>query len=200
MSELTQDPTNHLDRLLTVCKSKSFLGREFLTWLWFQSEKVEIPFKTNTPAGKEASFDLWVDDRVVLESSGSKAHTHTLKGGDPSQSIEAAAALKSGKTVSEIKIGISVEGYGDYTCVLNYQDLSPRSIQLPEVTEEEDLLQNVSPVAVRLELTRCLLNALDCLFVHFLEQRVGEKWEAGKVEDIRSWIREKDAEDFSKLH
>ena len=200
MSESTQESNNYLDRLLTVCKSKSFLGREFLTWLWFQSEKVEIPFKIKTSGGQSANFDLWIDDRVILESSGAKAHTHTLKGGDPSQSLEAAAALKSGKTVSEIKIGISIDGYGEYTCVLNYQDISPRSIQLPEVIDEEDLMKNVSPLAIRLEQTRHLLSALDCLFIHFLEQRVGEKWENNKVEDIRLWIKDKDAEELSKLH
>ena len=157
MSEQQPKEANtYLDRLLTVCKSKTFLGREFLTWLWFQAEANETPFEITAPSGEKTSFDLWIDDRVILESSGSKAHVHTLKGGDPSQSLEAAAALKSGKTVSEVKIGISVEGYGEFTCVLNYQDLSPRSIQLPDVIEEEDLMNSISPLSVRLELTRVL--------------------------------------------
>ena len=200
MPEQSPDTNTYLDRLLTVCKSKSFLGREFLTWLWFQAEKNDTPFEIVTPKDEITTFDLWIDDRVILESSGSKAHTHTLKGGDPSQSLEAAAALKSGKTVSEIKVGISVDGYGEFTFILNYQDLSPRSIQLPEIIDEEDLVNSVSPLAIRLELTRVLTSSLDKLFNEFLEQRVTEQWEDSSIDHIRSWIKEKDSQELAKLH
>ena len=80
----------------------------------------------------------------------------------------------------------------------NYQDLSPRSIQLPDVIEEEDLMNSISPLSVRLELTRVLLTSLDKLFNAFLEQRVAENWENGGVNNIRSWIKEKDMEGFIK--
>ena len=57
MSEQQPKEANaYLDRLLTVCKSKTFLGREFLTWLWFQAGPNETPFEITAPSGEKQAL------------------------------------------------------------------------------------------------------------------------------------------------
>src|SRR5262249_10437759 len=108
-----------VEHLTNLSKAKGFLGREFLTWLWYMAETYEDHLTTSGPSGEEIAFDIWVDDRLVLEATGGSASSHenVMKGGDPSQSYEAAAALGTGKTVKELKLGINAKGYGEFTAI-----------------------------------------------------------------------------------
>jgi hypothetical protein len=189
------DPsTDRLDILTSISKAKTFLGREFLTWLWFTAETRKDPKELTHPrTGMPLSFDLWIDDRMVLEAVARVAalsHQSVMKGGDPSHSREAAAALAAGKIVRELKVGFNVKGIGEFSAVLGSEDLSPRALKLP--TSKGDGGQGESgalPLSVRIQHMEIFLSALDLLFAQFLKARTSDQWEEESLQDIREWIK-----------
>lgn len=192
---------SHVDRLLSTSKSKSFLGREFLTWLWYYVEKSESPFTIKSPKNTETyTIDLWIDDRIVLDSPNGRAHVQTLKGGDPSRSLEAASALLTGKSVKEMRLGFHLNSMGDFTFTLNSQDLSPKSISLPEPSSDSEQDQQVSLLSFRLKATEVLVDIIDGCFSMFLDQRIDQSWQDEGLGAIKKWIRTKKTDLETTLH
>ncbi len=181
----------HVEKLVHLSKAKSFLGSEFLTWLWHLSETNSNQLFVKDSEGQSHEASIWVDDRVSLESTTSIAHSQTLRGGEPSKSAEAAAALESGKSVKELKLGLSIMDVGDFIATLDATSLSPRSLTLPVLLDDKITEDRASSVEARLEQTQLYLDAIDDLFATFLEQRVESKWESEKVSDLREWIKER---------
>jgi len=198
------DPVQHVEQLNSLAQSKAFLGREFLTWLWYVAEttdaRMAVPSRSEDI--KELEFDLWVDDRLVLESSAAMAHENVMKGGDPSRSTEASAALSVGKTVKEMKIGVNVQGFGEYTAVLHCDDLNPRSLKLPknEDAATKEASQEDLPLLVRLRQAEIFLTVVDGLFAQFLKARTEPSWEERGLKDVRGWIRARSDKVATKLH
>ena len=220
------DPQD-LETIHTLAQSKTFLGREFLTWLWYTAETTREPMRVDwggTSAASEGDdsgrskkknrgleFDVWVDDRLVLDGSAASAHTHVMKGGDPSHSREASVALTTGKTVSEMKIGLNVKGHGEFFALLNGEDLAPRGLKLPVprrddgdddgASKKRGESEGESPLGLRLRQMAVFLAVLDGLFAKFLAQRTDKSWETEGLADIRAWIRSRQkAQEGGTIH
>ena len=192
---------SHVESLLTTSKAKSFLGREFLTWLWYHAEKTDSPVSIKSPKRERPYFaDLWIDDRLVLESQHTKAHVQTLKGGDPSRSIEAASALLTGKSVKEMRVGFNIDALGEFTFTLNGSDLSPRSIHLPDPSSELSQEDSFSLLSYRLKASQVLVDVLDGLFCQFIEERTDDEWQSRGMGDIKSWIQSRSQDQEHALH
>lgn len=194
----------YVEQLNAVVRAKGFLGREFLTWLWYTAEAQKEALTTPSRDGsEELEFDVWIGDRLVLEASTGLALEHVIKGGDPSQSQEAYTALTNGKSVRELKLGLSIRGYGEYTASLHCDDLNPRSLKLPQPdddTAEEGAARDL-PVVLRLKQTEAFLAALDALFARFLASRTTDGWEDAELKDMRDWIRRRQkAAESDTLH
>lgn len=194
MTDTVDQSTNHKEKLTQIIANKSFVGREFLTWLWcFIDEKSDEQLEIY-PKGHRLPIivRLWVDDRIVLDSKVGFGHRHLMRGGDPSSSPEASVALATGKTVVELKVGLNIEGVGDFSLVLNSSELSPRSIQLPG---EDDLTKSEEnaflPAAQRIKQTSLLLQTIDHLFSTFINARVSDNWESDSEHGIKEWIADR---------
>ena len=137
---------------------------------------------------KMESVNLWIDDKIILEDPQTGSHKHSLKGGNPSASLEATAALVTGKTVTELKLGAHIDEK-EYTFTLNHKDLSPKSLGLPKVTtaSEDPGYQLLHRVECISEVT----SMIDALFLLFLSTRTEESWENKEMESIREWIVER---------
>lgn len=204
MSDFSNLSPAQLEQLASIPKAKAFLGREFLTWLWFFADTStgEKEF-VDKSTGKKRRFDLWIDDRLVLESGRGLSHEHVLKGGDPSHSQEAGLALATGKTVRELKLGVRIKGLGDFTAILGESDLNPRSLKLPtaEQSEGDEAAEASLPIMQRLRQTESFLAVLDCLFALFIEQRLSDSWESEHLPTIRAWVKKRQAAtDAATLH
>ena len=189
MSKTSKETLEAMEKLSLMAQNKSFLGREFLTWLWFLAESDEA-ISLELAEG-EVSLEVWVDDKVVMESSNTKAHVNTLRGGDPSQSFEANAGLQTGKFVKEMKVGLRIDEDQEYKVLLNSQDLSPRSLVVPNEPQfqEGDEDDSYDVLAFRLEKTSEFTQLFDSLFRKFLDERIDESWENESLSEIRSWIK-----------
>lgn len=199
-SIVSQDRIQDIDKLIST---KSFLGREFLTWLWHLSDtKGAATLNLGKGRGRK-TVELWIDDRIVLNPEHNAGHESLMRGGNPSKSLEAAIALNSGKSVTELKLGMRVPGCGDFTVSLRYDQLSPRSLRLPPPPEEEgDRSENANNVLLtRLQQTKLFLTALDELFLMFIRERTDKDWRTNGLRNIADWIRSKSRKsDGAPLH
>ncbi len=181
----------HLEQLSNVVRAKAFLGREFLTWLWYCAETRDGSLKVSAKGRQDdLEIDFWIGDRMSLESSSGLTLDHTIKGGDPSQCREARLALASGKSVRELKLVMAVHGYGEFSTMLSSDELNPRSLKLPQLEDGSEAAKgDTMPILVRLKQTEAFLGALDGLFAKFLAVRTGDDWEDGELKRMRDWIR-----------
>lgn len=193
----------HVEQLTNLSKAKGFLGREFLTWLWYVAETEKGAVKlVLSGSDRELDVDFWVDDRIVLEATGGQSHSNVMKGGDPSHSREAEAALSTGKTVREMKLGLRIQDAGEFTAILNCDDLNPRSLKLPQRDKDSGVAPSDDlPIVTRLRHMEQFLSALDGLFARFLAQRVEDTWEKGGLAEMRTWIKKRQGKgDSATIH
>jgi len=87
---------------LDILREKAFLGREFLTWLWFKSEqtggRIELP-------GQKVIEVIFLDRMTLDLSDAETPQTVSLKG-EHSELREGLAALKEGKKIEEARISL----------------------------------------------------------------------------------------------
>ena len=190
-----------LERMRVMGETKAFISREFLNWLWFFSESNPDMFNFEHQ-GTTLQAMVWVDDRLLLSSAGPDNQQSLMRGGDPSKTEEAAVAMLSGKNVEELKMGAHIEDEGEFTCVLNCMDLSPRSLQLPmpEETEEDENAAQNSPLEVRIHQMRIFLSLVDHLFQQFLKDRLDENWSQTVARDIKEWMGGRKKKNKKTLH
>lgn len=164
---------------------KSFLHREFLTWLWYFAETSEGRFEFASKTGAKTAAQLWMDDRIVLTAKTGRAHEHIIKGGVPSTSEEAAVALESGKSVKEMRIAMDIEGFGLFQATLGGEDITPKGLLLPEPNQnvEDSVLDQ------RIDAVDLFSTAMDTLFAKFMDERTDKLWETTRMNSIRNWIK-----------
>ena len=176
---------NNIDEINSATTHKGFLGREFLTWLWFFAESDGGQFQLTADGKKNTEAQLWIDDRIALSSKVGSSHEHVIKGGTPGQCQEAALALRHGKSVREMRIALEIADIGLFSLTLNGDDLSPRSVRLPEPQEGVD----ENPLEQRIRHTTILSKAMDQLLIKFMDERASKVWDTEKLEAIRTWIK-----------
>ena len=172
-----------------LTQAKSFLSADFLLWLWYYAESELNPRiiqLINDP--QEYLVKIWIEDRLLLESNNAMAQMHLLKGGDPSRSLEAESALQTGKGVRELKLGINIDPFGDFCCLLNNKDLAPRAITLPPPAITGETGHQKPSLAYRLKMTQLLTTILDILFQQFLDLRTNSNWWDKTWPSMQKWI------------
>lgn len=169
-----------IEKLKFLQNNRSFLGREFLTWLWFALETrnhiVDVP-------GYDA-FKLYVDDKLVLSSASGAVREHALKGGTPATAAEAKAALRAGKLVTECKFILRL-GEKQWTWSMKADDLTIRGLRLPAVTEQEA----ESYMRSRIANTETLNEVITHLYKTFLQTRLSKGFRRADSE-LTKWAME----------
>jgi recombination associated protein RdgC len=164
--------------LLDLIQQKRFLGAEFLTWIWFQSERgggvVDIP-------DKEA-VTLWIDDKIELSSLDPSDQKSVLRGGSPSTSPEARASLKEERKASAVKLRLA-KGDREWSFALDAANLDLKSVKIPALlTSEED-----DKFFERVHLMEELKEVVELLFKRFIETRTGVEW-ADERKALAQWV------------
>jgi len=165
--------------ILQLMHSKSFYGKEFLTWLWFNSEVSTGRFTDN--------IELWVDDTISLESvDGDKPEKVILKG-VKSKMSEAKLALRNGKQVVEAKF-ILIMGDEEWIFVMNSFDFSYRALKTPKTEKPSSSDEEDGYFLDKINLIEKVVYAMDDLFEVFMRKRLEpELWEEERKK-IWSWI------------
>jgi len=173
-----------------LANSKFFLAKEFLMWLWYMIEKKRGNFSIQRKKNS-LSVEIWIDDKMVFESSQGENRESQLRGGFPSSSMEASIALATGKSIREMKLGVDVGDYGNFRFLLNATDLSPRSILLPSAPDWLVAEKAETPVLQRVELLETLASIIDGVFLKFILVRMQKNWKENYISQTHQWLQGK---------
>ena len=155
-----------------------FVGREFLVWMWFESEILEGTLETRT----EGSFELWPEAAITLVAEKEQSR---LKGAIPSSQPEAAEALRQGKLPTQARMRVIKDGL-EYALTFTADGLTLSSVRIPATLKAE----NDEQFEERMDLVEKLDRLFGSLYSDFLVLRLGAAWPAHVEPAIRAWIRD----------
>jgi hypothetical protein len=158
---------------------KSFLGNEFLLWLWFYADAKDGEVKTKEAGEVAILFDRSLDLDCTYGATGKDS----LRGTGPTRMPEAKDALRTGKVPRKAFLTINARG-NQYDFTINPEQFSLSGAKLPPIEEAETARVLFEE---RIALLRDLAGTLDALYETFLEARASSAWE-GQVGSMRKWI------------
>lgn len=166
------------DELKFLQTNRNFLGREFLTWLWFKSESQNHKIKIKNLG----EFQIFIDNKIVLSSASGSVRENSLKGNSPAYAPEASAALSSGKMLSEAKFVIQNQEL-NWSFSISAEDLSLKAVRLPVVAKEN----SSEHFSQRIAYTKMLNDILDELYREYMEIRLTDSFHK-EAELIQEWL------------
>ncbi len=197
-----------MSQLLDRIEKRRFVGREFLMWLWFESEIFEATLSTK----KHGSFGLWIEHGFVL-SAGDEITR--IKGSQPAHAREAKESVLRGKLPDLAGLHVSW-GDREISFSLKAETLALSRLQLPSPLDDADeaplLLDDDKKPAKkkpkvdaeraradaedekhmrlldRMERATELEELIETLYRDFLRLRLGAAWEASVLPAINRWI------------
>lgn len=150
-----------------LLEQKIFLGQEFLTWLWFLQEN---------EGGAEVKDLGWVEltlgERLVLGPAMGADGSRITVSGPESSLAEAREALRQGKLVEALRLGLEIHGE-EYALNLEAAELALKSLKLPTTAspgEDPEGLEGL--VLERVALLENTVKAVEGLLGLFLAQRL----------------------------
>lgn len=206
-------------QLLDRIEKRRFVGREFLMWLWFESELFDATLST----AEHGSFGLWIEGSFVL-SAGKEATR--IKGSQPASAREAKESVLRGKLPESAGLHLSWNDH-EMSFAIKAETLAIARLGLPtalDKTDEAPLLlddKKAPPkkkrtsaatdradaedekhlrLFERMELAGQFEGVLEALYRDFLKLRLGPAWERTVLVAINGWIggNEVDADAYAK--
>ena len=153
-----------------------YLGPEFLTWLWWRAD-VDPCF--THPDGTEVFIHF--DEHLEFRGERAAARRTVLRAGMPGASMEARAALRSGKTLVAARLLIA-RGEDEMRFTLKAENLEISGLRLPAPEGET----RGERLVACLDGQEQFLEDLDLCLATFLRIRCAPAWEAER-EKIRTW-------------
>lgn len=114
----------------------SFLGREFLTWLWFRCEAEGGEFEIPADGGRTNSVAVMVEDALSLVSLEEDGAVMSLRKGTPTTRPEAASALAAGMQLKKARIFMA-QGPREWQFTLDGETLDLGGLKTPELEEAD---------------------------------------------------------------
>ncbi len=168
--------------IINQINATRFLGREFLTWLWYRTTQQDGIFELT-----EGPIELWFDAQLTMESGRELKESSVVKAESPTETSEAHAALVTGKQVSLARLRI-VSGQKQWTVTVKGDSLALSSMKIPALLSREDDDQ----LYERFMLIEELEDIVARLFEIFVTLRVEEDAWRKEVHAIRKWVHDKE--------
>lgn len=175
--------------LVDAIDAGRFLGKEFLVWLWFESEVLEGQFEM--PDGER--FELWFESQLTLESESAEQEITRMRGAAPSATSEAHEALRRGKLPTQARVRIE-RGQQAFGFVLTAKSMTLSSATLPQLIKEDEEERFYE----RMYLIEELEKMVDALYAGFLSLRLAPVWETQILPMIRRWVTDGQAVDVKQ--
>lgn len=204
-------------QLVDRIEKRRFVGREFLLWLWFESELFDATLRT----AAHGSFGLWLEKRLTL--SFDKRSTK-IAGPTPGYGREAKEALLAGQLPESAGIRIA-KGEQETGFYLKAEGLAIGGLKLPTVLDrkeeqEPELVREMRGARggrggrggkkkgkqvdrdddahelfyERMQLTAELEEIVEALFADFRSLRLSATWAEHVVPTMRAWVRGEDVD------
>ncbi len=173
--------------LAQLVEQNRFVGREFLLWLWFESEIYETNL---SPSGGEP-MSLWLETQLTLASEGEEAR---IKAPMPGATPEAKQALRQGKLPKTTRLR-AVLGAAEFDWAMKADELAVGGLKVPAQLKADD--DKYEALYDRMRLVETLEAQLEALFADFVALRLDAAWERGVVSEMKRWARGKDVDEPS---
>jgi len=156
-----------------------FLGREFLSWLWFRTDAAQSLSASN---GDEIT--VMFDRSLRLDCDFGLTGSDVITADGPSSAPEARAAVAIGKqpTRAGLILGSRV---GEFFAVLDAARLTLSGLRVPQ---EDDAADARARLEARFERIFDAGLIVDVLFEQFIRIRTGREWH-GEHERMKAWAR-----------
>ena len=180
-----------MKNLAALVEMNRFVGREFLLWLWFESELYE----TNLAPSRGDRMALWLETQLTLANEGEETR---VKSAMPGAAPEAKQALRQGKLPRETRLRVVLADL-EYAWKMKADDLAIAGLKVPSQLKAKD--DKYEALYERMRLTEMLETQLEALFHDFLSLRLDAAWDKSVVPDLRRWARGKpvDAKAYGQL-
>ena len=158
---------------------KTWLGREFLTWLLWKSESGDpiITFN-NIPV------HVLYSGQFTLKGVTGDVMEMTVKGAEAAYSRVIRYAMENGMLIHSARLKLMIGSDKEFEFTLDAQMLDIRSAKLPELlTDDED-----DRIQERIFLTERLGDVVQAIFVEFLSVRRSEDWRKTILPSILQWL------------
>jgi hypothetical protein len=163
--------------LVDLIEKRRFLGREFLVFLWFESEL----FDGQVPVDGFGPCELRLEGFITLSCDKEQAR---LKGAAPSGEPEAHQALRQGKLPVQARLRVTA-GELEYAFAFNADTLGIASVKIPAVAKDDGDEQFYE----RMYLVEDLESLLGALYAKFIAVRLSTAWDEQVLPAIRAWVR-----------
>lgn len=169
--------------LLDLIQTRTFLGNEFLMWLWFKSDCYDGLFQI----AEHGQIEVIFDDALTLEAYLAETERSDFKGGSPAFAPEAMTALRQGKRVSKTKLRIVKEGR-EWLFTYKAEGMDITSAKIPAVLSKDD----DEKFFERMYLLEELEEILETMFDEFLHIRLSDQWTEKMLPAMQTWIQSDD--------
>ena len=158
----------------------TFVGEEFLTWLWWQCETTGGVFDL----GGGHAISMAIEDNLVLRGDASEDEEDILRGGVPTRSQEAAVALATGKRLGRAKIVLATEDR-EWTVTFDGSAYLFAGAKVPQPGKDDD------PDVEAFMGFADLAETFDQLLGQFLRLRLSPKFGKETLPAMRKWVAKK---------
>jgi hypothetical protein len=203
-------------QLVDRIEKRRFVGREFLLWLWFESELFDATLRT----AAHGSFGLWLEKRLTL--SVEKRSTRIV-GPSPGYGREAKEALLAGQLPESAGIrvaireqetgfflkaeGLAIGGLKLATVLDRKEEQAPALVRemtggnrRKKKSKKQDADDDAHELFYeRMQLTAELEEIIEALYADFRTLRLSATWDEHVVPTMRAWARSEsvDAEAYA---
>ncbi|WP_243361280.1 hypothetical protein [Fundidesulfovibrio terrae] len=171
--------------LIKAAMQDVVLGQDFLTWLWFRSEKNGWLFKT--PDGVE--FNVYLEQRLSVRGGSGDNVEKAVVTGPHAEFTEAKLGLRNGKLVDKAVLRLERDG-ATWMVLLGADDFSLSGLKTPKIeTRLEEGDDPDAPFLEKMMLVEQCVEFVDELYRQFLEVRLSTNW-TDELRAFRSWLGE----------
>ena len=157
-----------------------FLGEEFLTWLWYRSECGQASFVLKD----RSEVGISLDDFLCI-GGGEDETEQTLRKGLPTRSLEATAALSTGKRLTRARLILAADN-DEWMLTLDGPRFACASVR--RLGDEEDTDSPEARDIERIESFVRVSELLDGVYEQFLAERLNESFADKQLREMRKWV------------
>jgi len=171
--------------IATAYNKYSFLGNEFLTWIWYL---VETDQDITRLSGSEEPVTLEIGNSLVLENNlGDKSKEKITIKGDQAGLEEGTTALKKGAQVTDINLICKI-GEEDYKFSIKGESFNITGLKTPSIdtSTSEDEIEGM--VIEKTYLLLKVTKVIDTLFLKYIEKRISDDFKNTEFKAISAWI------------
>ncbi len=159
------------------------LGPDFLTWLWYRSEKQNNVFETE----KGEEFSLYLGQKIVVQGGEGESLEKAVCSGMLSRLQEAKLGLRSGKKVTQARVLLEQDSNA-WSVQIDSTGFTWSGFKTPKVDVREQEGDDLDGIFLeKLYLVEKAVLFIDAVYAQFLSLRLSSEWPE-EVNGFKQWL------------